>query len=138
MKPEPSFGNSAGRRLALIVATSLYEADEELASLTAPAQDAKDLADVLADPSIAGFSVDILLNSPSYEANEAIDRFLGSAGRNDMLIVYFSCHGIKDEGGRLYFASTNTRRSLLRSTAISAALVRGPCLVSLPTVLLAL
>ena len=36
------------------------------------------------------------------------------------MLLYFSCHGIKDEDGQLYFAATNTRRKLLDATAISA------------------
>jgi hypothetical protein len=42
-----------GRRLALLVATSLYEAAADLAGLVATARDAANLATVLADPAIA-------------------------------------------------------------------------------------
>jgi len=40
-----------------------------------------------------------------------------------LLLLYFSGHGLKDEMGRLYFATTDTDRRLLRSTAVSAALL---------------
>jgi hypothetical protein len=40
-----------------------------------------------------------------------------------LLLLYFSCHGVKDPTGRLYFAATNTRFGRLGSTGISAAWV---------------
>ncbi len=41
----------------------------------------------------------------------------------DFLLLHISCHGIKDDEGRLYFAATNTQRQLLSSTAVSAEFI---------------
>ena len=43
--------------------------------------------------------------------------------RGDLLLIYFSCHGIKDVNGQLYFAMVDTRLNQLDSTAISANFV---------------
>jgi uncharacterized caspase-like protein len=110
------------KRSALIIASSRYQ-DRDLRRLVGPAQDAKALARVLADPSIGGFKVKMLLNEPSYKVNQAIEAFFANRKRDDLILLYFSGHGIKDEDGRLYFATTDTRRQTLRTTAIPATLV---------------
>ena len=110
---------AAGRK-ALVVATYAY-ADGGLSRLAAPAHDAESFASVLEDPAIAGFDVTMLVNKPHYEVGEAIADFYGDAHRDDLTLLYFTGHGVKDDEGRLYLAMTNTRRAALMFTAISAA-----------------
>jgi len=110
------------KRIALIIASDRYE-DTDLRQLVAPAQDAAALAGVLEDPAIGGFDVKTLLNKSSHEVRQQIEAFFTGLSRDDLLLLYFSCHGIKDESGHLYFATTDTRRKLLRSTAISSYFV---------------
>ncbi len=109
----------AAVRSALIVATDEYQ-DPGLAKLRSPAQDAGQLADVLGDEAIGAFHVDTLLNKPQYSVLEELEAFLADRARHDLLVLYFSCHGVKDDDGRLYFATTNTKRNRLASTAIPA------------------
>jgi len=115
-------------KAALIVANWRYE-DADLRQLVAPANDAEALAAVLRDPKICGFEVTTLLNRPSREACEQIERFFLDRKRDDLLLLYFSCHGIKDDDGLLYFAAPDTRlvehSRPLRSTALSADFVRS-------------
>jgi len=110
---------SAGRK-ALVVATYRY-ADGGLSRLTAPEHDAEAFAAVLEDPEIAGFDVTMLLNQPHHVVGEAIADFYGDCRRDDLTLLYFSGHGLKDDEGRLHLAMTNTRREALMFTAISAA-----------------
>ena len=109
----------AGRK-ALVVATYRY-ADGGLSRLTAPEHDAEAFAAVLEDPEIAGFDVTMLLNQPHHVVGEAIADFYGDCRRDDLTLLYFSGHGLKDDEGRLHLAMTNTRREALMFTAISAA-----------------
>lgn len=109
-------------RRALIVASYQYQ-DPALRQLVAPAQDAEALARVLQDPAIGGFQVQTLLNEPSHKVTQAIEAFFTDRKLDDLLLLYFSGHGIKDDWGRLYFATTNTIYKSLRSTAIPARLV---------------
>ncbi len=110
------------KRLALIIASYQYK-DADLRQLVAPAQDAEALARVLADPVIGNFEVQTLVNEPSYKVNPAIEAFFSDRRRDDLLLLYFSGHGIKDEEGRLYLTTSDTRRKMLRTTAIPATLV---------------
>lgn len=110
------------RRRALIVANAHYD-DEALERLASPAQDATALTRVLEDPQLCDFEVSAVLDGGSAEVMEAVEGFLVDAERGDLLLLYFSCHGLKDESGRLYFAARNTRRNRLRSTAVPAAVV---------------
>jgi uncharacterized caspase-like protein len=101
-----------GDRYALIVASSEYE-DRILSQLTAPAQDAAALATVLEDPAIAAFQVTIVRNKPSHQVNQEIETFFADRQREDLLLAYFSGHGIKDDEGKLYFASPSFDSRLL-------------------------
>ena len=112
----------SGRRLALVVATDRYE-DTTLRGLSAPAADAEALADVLGDPDLGGFEVDVLLNPTSWVATEHVEELLSDRHTSDLVLLHFSCHGLKDESGELFLAAKNTKPTLLASTALDAALV---------------
>ena len=110
------------RRLALLVATYRYQ-DEELQQLTAPGQDAEQLAEVLGNPEIAGFDVTIKLNEPHHVVGQAIGEFYHQRRRDDLTLLYFTGHGLKDDQGRLYMAMTDTRHDQLLFTGLSASQV---------------
>ena len=111
------------QRNALIIACDEYD-HKGLRSLIAPAADAAALAAVLGDPEIGGFAVRVVRNEPAHVTELEVEDFL-SAGRPDgVLLVHFSCHGLKNESGELFFAARDTRPDRLRSTAISADFVQ--------------
>jgi hypothetical protein len=111
-----------GTRSALIVASAQYT-DPGLRRLRAPASDAEALAAVLRDPQIGGFEVRTLLNEPAYEVNLAVEEFFADRRPDDLLLVHFSCHGVKDQDGELYFAAANTVLRALGATAVAAEFV---------------
>jgi Caspase domain len=114
-----------GEKLALIIAVSQYQ-DAALRQLIAPAQDAEALARVLANPAIGGFQVQTLVNETSSRVNLEIETFCDNRKHDDLLVLYFSGHGIKDTDGQLYFATTDTqlvRHSVRRATAVAASFV---------------
>lgn len=108
-----------GRRLALLVATYEYQ-DAGLRGLTAPAHDAEALAGVLRDPDIAGFEVTTLINEPHYRVGEAIGDLFRDRRRDDLTLLYFTGHGLKDDEGHLHLAMGNTRRDNLAFTSLPA------------------
>ena len=122
----PAMGRAAdplpGPRLALVVATNTYT-DPGLRQLRAPARDADDLTQVLADPGIGGFAVSTVIDQPSHQIRLAIKDFLDGRGTGDLLLVYLSCHGLLDARRRLYFAATDTRKDRLGSTGVESAWV---------------
>jgi hypothetical protein len=104
------------------VASNEYQ-DPGLSELRAPAADADALATVLSDPEIGGFDVQTLLNEPTHVVNEAVEDFLSDRSPDDLLLLHFSCHGIKDQEGELYLAMANTQLRLLSATAVAANFV---------------
>lgn len=106
-------------RDAFIVASDTYS-DPQLRQLRAPGRDAQELADVLRHPDIGDFSVRVSMNQPYYEVRVALEDFLANRSPDDVLLLHFSCHGIKDEAGRLFLACSDTRTDRLNATGISA------------------
>src|ERR1044071_6484066 len=111
-------------RSALIIANTEY-IDPGLARLTAPGRDAEDFARVLKDQDICAFhDVNILLNEPEHIVRGAIEELFDQKKPDDLLILYFSGHGVRDELGALYLAVRNTNRFRLRSTAVKSDFIR--------------
>ncbi|MFG2126981.1 caspase domain-containing protein [Streptomyces sp. NPDC048751] len=111
-------------RHALIIANDHYD-DRGLKKLRAPAQDAAALAEVLQNPQIGDFDVEVVRNAPADVMRRRIQKFFTQRVRDDTLLLHFSCHGLKSESGELYFAARDTEMGLLDATAISSQFVRG-------------
>jgi CheY-like chemotaxis protein len=107
------------QRVALIVATSTYK-DSRFQTLRAAGHDAPALAKVLRDPHIGEFRVRRVLDRTVHATRKEIEKFFLDRSPDDFLLLHMSCHGIKDDEGRLYFVAANTQHQLLGSTAISA------------------
>jgi len=111
-------------KFALIIANTEYT-DPGLAQLSAPGKDAKALGRVLDSPEIGAFDdVITLVNESTSKVGEAIDYFFSLKKPDDLLVLYFSGHGVRDEYGSLYLAVKNTHRARLRSTAIKSDFIR--------------
>jgi Caspase domain len=91
-------GRLPKNKYALLIATTLYK-DRDLRQLAAPGADVQALADVLGNPRIGGFEVETLVNKAWWEAQEAIARFFANRDSQDLLLLYFSCHGVKKDDG---------------------------------------
>jgi hypothetical protein len=112
-----------GQRKALIVASDEYE-HEGLRRLLSPAADADALAGVLGDPRIGGFDVQVVRNEPAHIIQARIEDLFSDRRPDDLLLLHFSCHGLKSESGELFFAAANTRPGRLGSTAVPAEFVQ--------------
>ena len=111
-------------KFALIIGNTEY-IDPGLAQLSAPGKDAEDFARILKDKDLCAFDeVKIVLNQLSSSVIETVDEFFDQKKPDDMLVLYFSGHGVRDEMGLLYLAVKNTIRSRLRSTAIRSDYIR--------------
>jgi formylglycine-generating enzyme required for sulfatase activity len=115
------------KRRALIIFNSEYQYPG-FRGLLSPARDAEELARVLADPSIGAFEVDTLPNRDAAAVNEAIEDFFehSGPGPDDLLLLYFSGHGVTDADGHLYLAVANSAfagRSLRKATAVAAGFI---------------
>jgi hypothetical protein len=54
---------------------------------------------VLRDPQIGGFDVRMLLDEPAHAVSLAVEEFFADRKPDDLLVLHFSCHGVKDEDG---------------------------------------
>ncbi len=110
---------TTGRRSALVVANDTYH-DQRLSRLRAPATDAEQLAGVLRNAEIGGFEVEVSLNEPEHVVRRKVSTFFDDRGPDDLLLLHLSCHGVKDEDGRLYFATPDTEIDHLDATSLPA------------------
>ena len=105
-------------RRALIVASGAYDDQKLCSDLRAPEVDAQRLADVLQNPEIGNFEVDIAVNEAERSFRRRIARFFGSTNRDDELLLYISGHGIKEYDSHLYLAAADSELDLLDATAL--------------------
>ncbi|MER7013170.1 caspase family protein [Saccharopolyspora sp. NPDC000359] len=112
-----------GKRRALLIATDSYS-DATFQQLRAPRADADALASLLADPGIGGYEVQALHNPAAHVASLAIEDLFATVGLEDLVLLYVSGHGIKDDHGQLHLVMANSRHDRLNATAISAQFVR--------------
>jgi len=75
---------------------------------------------VLADPSIGDFTVNTAFNRSCAAVREEIEGLFSDHKPDDLLLLYFSCHGVLDTRSRLSFVVANTKRDRLESTGVSA------------------
>jgi|SRR5687768_4391631 len=82
-------------KFALVITNTEYQ-DANFAKLTAPGKDAEEFAHVLREPELAGFDdVQVLLNEGESKIRRSIARFFVDRKRDDLLLLYFSGHGIR-------------------------------------------
>ncbi len=112
------------RRFALLVAATRFE-DARLVPLAAPAEDAAMLAEILSDPERCGYEVSTCIDAPSADVRRRINRFFRDREPDDLLLLYISTHGLKDESGSLYFAAADTSIDEPESSTVESHLIHA-------------
>ena len=110
-------------RYALVIGTGQYE-DKRIPALPASLNDARQLYDILIDPSIGMFqpeNVTLLVdeNVTRSKVVDALDTLRRQAGSEDLVIIFFYGHGAVDELGHSYWVMHDTKIDSLRATAFS-------------------
>ena len=115
-------------KIALLIGVSEYEPG--LNPLPAAVKDLDAMKEVLMHPEMGGFSSSdiVLLKNPERQAmEESIEMLFANRHRNDLVLLFFSGHGIKDDSGRLYLTTSKTRKTpqgdLVRSSSVSARFI---------------
>ncbi|MFD5598119.1 PQQ-binding-like beta-propeller repeat protein [Streptomyces griseorubiginosus] len=111
-----------GHRRALLIGTGTYD-HPELSKLLSPEADCAGLTEVLRDPEIGQFEVQQLVDADRPMLERAIEEFFLTARRDDVCLLYFSCHGVRNRSDKLYFAVRNTDPERPAHSAISASFV---------------
>ena len=110
-------------RYALVIGNSQYD-DLSLSRLKTPEADVHALATALRDDSIGNFDdVREMINQPEASVRRAISTFFLQKKSDDLLLLYFSGHGVLDAQGRLFLAVKDSQRQLLNATAIPAGFI---------------
>jgi tetratricopeptide (TPR) repeat protein len=112
-------------KFALLIGVSQYSSD--LKALPAAERDIEALKQVLQQPDVGGFTeVKAIANPDLITMQLEIQRlFSRDRRRDDLLLLFFSGHGITDEQGWLYFATPHTSKEEVQATTVSAHFVQG-------------
>jgi len=113
-------------KVALLIGVSEYEPG--LDPLPAAVKDVAALKKVLSDSDMGEFDeVKILTNPDCQVMQYEVETLFSDRHKDDFVLLFFSGHGIKDDGNNLYFASRITSKSqkgnLIRSTAVPARFI---------------
>ncbi len=108
-------------KFALVIANTEYQ-DASFSKLTAPGRDAEEFAHILRD--LAAFDdVQVLLNEGEGKTRRSIARFFAERKRDELLLLYFSGHGVRNDVGQLFLAANDTEIGILEASGIPAEFV---------------
>lgn len=98
-------------KIALLIGVSEYEPG--LNPLPGAVKDVEAMQQVLIHPEIGGFAeadITMLKNPPRQDMETAIYELFANRKKDDLLLFYFSGHGITDKVGQFYLATPFTRK----------------------------
>ena len=112
-------------KFALLIGVSEYsEGENPLSALPAALNDVRRLAEVLKDPNIGEFDSVLPLENPSIEhIRSSIANLFADRKADDLVLLYFSGHGITDQQGNFFFSTPTTYKRgnlLFKPSAIPA------------------
>ncbi len=108
-------------RKALLIGTGTYS--NNFGPLKSPLEDVRVLGDLLRNPEIGGFEVEILTDLPSSNLRPKIETWYLGHSRDDFSLLFLAGHGVKDGDRKLHFATIDTQKkgeNLVKTTAMSA------------------
>ncbi|MCX5963238.1 MAG: GUN4 domain-containing protein [Cyanobacteria bacterium] len=109
-------------RKALLIGTGTYS--NNFGPLKSPLEDVRVLGELLRNPEIGGFEVEILTDLPSSNLRPKIETWYLGHSRDDFSLLFLAGHGVKDGDRKLHFAMMDTQKigeNLVKTTAISAS-----------------
>ncbi len=114
-------------KIALLIGVSEYA--DGLTPLPGAIKDIEAMQRVLENPAMGSFDeVRTLSNPEPFAMQDAIETLFSDRAREDLVLLFFSGHGVKDDSGRLYFATRVTRKNskgdLAKATAVPAGFVQ--------------
>jgi hypothetical protein len=119
--PPPPPQSAAPRRIALLVGIDQYD-DPELGDLRFAAQDAVDLAEVLADPDGGAFDTVRVLSGEvtAPQIWEALDGITAYLRRDDTFLLYIAGHGTLslERGTELFVMSSESSLDRIRASGV--------------------
>ncbi|NMG07320.1 SUMF1/EgtB/PvdO family nonheme iron enzyme [Brasilonema sp. UFV-L1] len=114
-------------KLALLIGVSEYQPG--LNPLPCAVKDVEAMRRVLTHPEIGNFAevdITVLKNPERQEMEDAIYNLFAHRQKQDLLLFYFSGHGITDDYGKLYLSTSTTRKQndrLFKPSAVAASVL---------------
>lgn len=113
-------------KVALLIGVSEYEPG--LNALPAAVKDVAALQRILQDSEMGNFDeVKVLTNPDPQSMQYEVETLFTGRTKDDLVLLFFSGHGIKDDSNNLYFATRitqkNSKGDLIRSTAVPARFI---------------
>ena len=111
------------KKLALLIGVSEYQ--DGLPAIPTAVNDVRNMQRVLENPQIAGFDEVKPLLEPSFEQiRVGIHNLFAKRHKDDLILLFFSGHGITDKFGNLYLATPQTSGDAFQATAVSASYIQ--------------
>ncbi len=114
-------------KFALLIGVSEYsEGENPLSALPAALNDVRALSAVLVNPNLGEFAPDdvkILENPSVSEMRSAIYALFQDRKQDDLVLLYFSGHGITDQQSKFFFSTSETytnKNGLVKHSAVPA------------------
>ena len=121
-------------RYAVLIANGEYTEASGFTQLDTPQNDIARLRETLSDKTRGSLEVTSVLNETTDGSCNAIVKALERAGPDDLLLIYFSGHGIIGKDGRLYLAAENSQRdhdlTMLPFASVAKGVQHDDCLRS--------
>ncbi|MFM8924225.1 MAG: caspase, EACC1-associated type, partial [Microcystis panniformis] len=111
-------------KFALLIGVSEYS--EGLRSISSAIQDIEAMRRVLEHPDMGAFDqVTVLSNPDKGSMEKAVEYLFADRQRDDLVLLYFSGHGLKDQKARFFLSTRDTGRDqngdFRRATALAAS-----------------
>ncbi|MDM3862313.1 MAG: SUMF1/EgtB/PvdO family nonheme iron enzyme [Aphanizomenon gracile PMC644.10] len=111
------------KKIALLIGVSEYGAG--IPPLLSALNDVEAMERVLQNPNLGNFAqVERLLNPDTVAMRTAIQKLFKSASKEDLLLFFFSGHGITNDDNHLYLATHNTAKDNFEATAVDANFIQ--------------
>ena len=111
-------------KYGLLIGVSNYEG---LDNLPGTQKDIEEMQRILLDPNVGDFDEVKLLHNPSNPTvmQIYIQTLFSERKRDDLLLLYFSGHGLLDNKGRLGLSTCKTDNNLIEATTVPASFIHG-------------
>jgi len=112
------------KKTALLIGISEY--GESIPPLSSPLHDVEAMERVLKNPNLGNFTeVEKLLNPNSEAMKIAILNLFKNAEKGDLLLFFFSGHGMINDDNHLYLATCNTAKDNFEATAVDGNFIQA-------------
>jgi hypothetical protein len=102
---------------ALLIASSVFDNDPGIMHLQFPDADVSGMESVLSADDFS-FLVETIRNESNSTVVDKIETWMSAAHSDDLLMLYFSGHGLLNRSRELFLSCRNTKENRLNSTAV--------------------